>query len=141
DPVRIPEAEVPFGARISQLLRWFRGRVDAHAAKGGDWRSVIDGVRPYTQRLWRELPHASRQRFLEHARAWWDVHRHRMAPEVEDRLTAAIADGSLRLIAAKIIDIAPHSDGARVTYRRRGRNEADSINVAAMVDCSGIVSD
>jgi hypothetical protein len=64
-----------------------------------------------------------------------------MAPEVENRLAAAIAEGSLRLIAAKIIDIAPHADGARVTYRRRGRDEADHMNVAAIVDCSGIVSD
>jgi uncharacterized NAD(P)/FAD-binding protein YdhS len=141
EPLRIDETEVPFATSASRLLRWLRDRVDAHCEEGGDWRSVIDGVRPFTQQLWRELPPRSRQRFLEHARAWWDVHRHRMAPEVEDRLTAAIADGSLSLIAAKIIDIAPHSDGARVTYRRRGRNEADSINVAAIVDCSGIVSD
>jgi uncharacterized NAD(P)/FAD-binding protein YdhS len=52
DPVA-SEAEAPFGASISQLLRWFRGRVDAHAAKGGDWR-VIDGA-AYTQRLWRNF--------------------------------------------------------------------------------------
>ena len=141
EPLHIDEAEVPFAASASQLLRWLRDRVDAHCQEGGDWRSVIDGVRPFTQRLWRELPPRSRQRFLEHARAWWEVHRHRMAPEVEDRITAVIADGRLSLIAAKIIDIAPHSDGARVIYRRRGRNETDSINVAAIVDCSGIVKD
>ena len=107
EPVPIDEAEVPFAASASQVLRWLRARVDAHCQEGGDWRSVIDGVRPFSQRLWRELPRRSRQRFLEHARAWWDVHRHRMAPEVEDRLTAAIADGSLRLIAAKIIAASP----------------------------------
>ena len=108
DPVRIPEAEVPFGASIGQLLRWFRGRVDAHTAKGGDWRSVIDAVRPYTQRLWRELPPASKRSFLEHARAWWDVHRHRMAPEVEARMTHALYDGRLTLMAAKVTAIEPN---------------------------------
>jgi uncharacterized NAD(P)/FAD-binding protein YdhS len=141
DPVRIPEAEVPFGASISQLLRWFRGRVDAHAAKGGDWRSVIDGVRPYTQRLWRELPPASKRRFLEHARAWWDVHRHRMAPEVEARITHALHDGRLTLMAAKVTGIAPNDAGARVRYRRRGQSEIQSMQVGAIVDCTGIVKD
>jgi uncharacterized NAD(P)/FAD-binding protein YdhS len=89
-PMRIENTEIPFGASISQLLRWFRGRVRAHVAEGGDWRSAIDGLRPYTQRLWRDLPLASKRRFLEHARAWWDVHRHRMAPEAEARITHAV---------------------------------------------------
>jgi uncharacterized NAD(P)/FAD-binding protein YdhS len=141
DPVRIQETEVPFGASISQLLRWFRGRVDAHAAKGGDWRGVIDGVRPYTQRLWRELPPASKRRFLEHARAWWDVHRHRMAPEVEARITHALYDGRLRVMAAKVAAIEPNEAGARVRYRRRGQSDIRSMQVGAIVDCTGIVKD
>jgi uncharacterized NAD(P)/FAD-binding protein YdhS len=141
EPLRIDEAEVPFGASTSRLLGWLRDRVDAHCAEGGDWRSVIDGMRPFTQRLWRELPPRSRQRFLEHARAWWEIHRHRMAPEVEDRITNAIADGRLSLVAGKIVEIVPRADGARVIYRRRGRNQTDSLDVAAIVDCSGIVRD
>jgi uncharacterized NAD(P)/FAD-binding protein YdhS len=141
DPVRIPEAEVPFGASIGQLLRWFRGRVDAHTAKGGDWRSVIDAVRPYTQRLWRELPPASKRSFLEHARAWWDVHRHRMAPEVEARMTHALYDGRLTLMAAKVTAIEPNDSGARIRYRRRGQREILSMQVGAIVDCTGIVRD
>src|SRR5580704_15771370 len=80
DPLRIDESDVPFGESARRLLRWLRDRIDAHMAAGGDWRSVIDAIRPYTQRLWHELPLASRRRFLEHARAWWDVHRHRTAP-------------------------------------------------------------
>src|SRR5205823_333049 len=66
EPLHIDDAEIPFGASASRLLRWLRDRVDIHCAEGGDWRSVIDGMRPFTQRLWRELPSRSRRRFLEH---------------------------------------------------------------------------
>jgi len=141
DPIRIEEADVPFGAGISHLLRWFRGRVGAHVAKGGDWRSVIDGLRPYTQRLWRELPPASKRRFLEHARAWWDVHRHRMAPEVEARIMDVLCAGRLTVMAAKVAGIEPNEAGARVRYRRRGQSEVLSMQVGAIVDCTGIVKD
>jgi uncharacterized NAD(P)/FAD-binding protein YdhS len=141
DPIRIEEADVPFGAGISHLLRWFRSRVGAHVAQGGDWRSVIDGLRPYTQRLWRELPLASKRRFLEHARAWWDVHRHRMAPEVEARITDALCAGRLTVMAAKVAGIEPNEAGARVRYRRRGQSESLSMQVGAIVDCTGIVKD
>src|SRR4029077_11900360 len=140
-PLRIDETEVPFGASTSQLLRWFRHRVDAHRAQGGNWRSVIDGIRPFTQRLWRELPAESRRRFLEHARAWWDVHRHRMAPEVEAMLTKAFADHRLILMAAKMVDISPNASGARGRYRRRGQTGIENLEVGAVVDCTGIVKD
>ncbi len=140
-PLRIDEAQVPFGASASQLLRWFRQHVDANRAQSGNWRGVVDGIRPFTQRLWRELPADSKRRFLEHARAWWDVHRHRMAPEVEARITKAIADHRLTLMAAKIVDISPNSTGAKVRYRRRGQTRIDSLDVGAIVDCTGIVKD
>jgi uncharacterized NAD(P)/FAD-binding protein YdhS len=138
-PLRIDEKEVPFGASASQLLRWFRHQVEAHRAQGGNWRSVVDGLRPFTQRLWRELPIDSQRRFLEHTRAWWDVHRHRMAPEVEARITKAIADHRLTLMAAKIVEISPNSTGAGVRYRRRGETGVKSLEVGAIVDCTGIV--
>src|SRR6059058_135432 len=115
--------------------------VDAHVAQGGDWRSVIDGLRPYTQRLWRELPPASKRRFLEHARAWWDVHRHRMAPEVEARITDALCAGRLTVMAAKMAGIEPNEAGARVRYRRRGQSDIHSMQAGAIVDCTGIVND
>jgi uncharacterized NAD(P)/FAD-binding protein YdhS len=141
-PLHIDESQVPFGASASQLLRWFRNHVDSRRAQGGNWRSVVDGIRPFTQRLWRELPIDSKRRFLEHARAWWDVHRHRMAPEVEARITKAVTDHRLTLIAGKIVDISPNSTiRARVRYRRRGQTEIESLEVGAIVDCTGIVKD
>jgi uncharacterized NAD(P)/FAD-binding protein YdhS len=140
-PMHIESAEIPFGASISQLLHWFRSHVETHVADGGDWRSAIDGLRPYTQRIWRDLPLASKRRFLEHARAWWDVHRHRMAPEVEANITRAIHAGTLALLAAKVIGIEPNESGARVRYRRRGQSGIQSIQVGAIVDCTGIVRD
>jgi uncharacterized NAD(P)/FAD-binding protein YdhS len=140
-PLSIDERQIPFGASASQLLRWLRLLVESHRAQGGNWRGVVDGLRPFTQRLWRELPDSSRRRFLEHARAWWDIHRHRMAPEVESTISKAIADGRLTLMAAKIADISPNSTGATVRFRRRGQAACENLEVDAIVDCTGIARD
>jgi uncharacterized NAD(P)/FAD-binding protein YdhS len=140
-PLSFTEEDVPFGARASTLLRWFRQRIAAHAADGGDWRSAIDAIRPFSHRLWRDLPPTCKRSFLEHARAWWDVHRHRMAPEVEARIAQAIADGQLTLRAAKLVGIDGGTGGARVRYRRRGRSDIERLEVGAIVDCTGIVRD
>ncbi|HZR85835.1 MAG TPA: FAD/NAD(P)-binding protein [Bradyrhizobium sp.] len=141
DPVQIAESEVPFGAVASHLLHWFRARIAAHVAQGGDWRSVVDGIRPYTQRIWQELPLRGRRQFIEHLRAWWDVHRHRMAPEIEMRVSQALADGRLKLMAAKLSSIDLNANGALVRYRRRGQTDIESMQVPAIVDCTGIVRD
>jgi len=134
-PYAIKAAEVPVGAPCSELLRWIRGHVERHAASGGDWRSVIDGLRPFTQTLWQGLSPADRRRFLEHGRAWWDVHRHRMAPEVEGRIKQALTSGQLRVIAARLVDIDPADSGAIVRYRHRGARRTKAIHVVKVVDC------
>ena len=64
-----------------------------------------------------------------------------MAPEVETRITKAIADRRLTVMAAKIVDISPNSTGAKVRYRRRGQARIESLEVGAIVDCTGIVKD
>jgi uncharacterized NAD(P)/FAD-binding protein YdhS len=138
-PLHIAETQIPFGARASELLRWLRQLVDDERALSGNWRSVVDGLRPFMQRLWRELPPDSRRRFLEHGRAYWDVHRHRMAPEIEARLAKAMADGRLTVMAAKALNITPNPAGASVLYRRRGYAKIESLQCGAIVDCTGIV--
>jgi uncharacterized NAD(P)/FAD-binding protein YdhS len=47
-----------------------------------DWREVVASLRPVTPRLWRALPDAEKSRFLRHLRPYWEVHRHRLAPEL-----------------------------------------------------------
>jgi uncharacterized NAD(P)/FAD-binding protein YdhS len=141
ESVSIDVADVPFGTDFNRLFRWFRGRIASHVEGGGDWRSVVDGIRPHTQRIWRHLSLPSKRRFLEHARAWWDVHRHRMAPEVESRIAQAIASGRLTIIAAKLIGVEQHAAGASVLYRQRGETKVASMEVARIVDCTGIIKD
>lgn len=64
-----------------------------------------------------------------------------MAPEVETRITDALCAGHLTMMAAKVTGIEPNEAGARVRYRRRGQSEILSMQVGAIVDCTGIVKD
>ncbi len=53
--------------------------------------------------LWQALSMEQRSRFLRHLRPWWEVHRHRMPPQLTQRIEAARARGQLHVIAARII--------------------------------------
>jgi uncharacterized NAD(P)/FAD-binding protein YdhS len=137
-PLSIDRRDVPFGADISRLCGWLRKVIDEHTAQGGDWRSVIDGIRPFTQEIWQGLSISSRRKFLEHVRAWWDVHRHRMAPEVERRIDSAIASRRLTVLAAKLCAIETDEAGALVRYRRRGTHVVETMAVDKIVDCRAV---
>jgi len=50
--------------------------------RGGDWREVVTFVRHLAPDLWRRLPHPERRRFVRHLQAHWDIHRHRLPPQM-----------------------------------------------------------
>lgn len=137
-PTKIAAADVPFGRDVSAAMRWLRGIVERDLAQGRDWRCAFDGLRPFVQDIWRRWPDAAKRRFLRHARAWWDVHRHRMAPEVDRRLRGAMASGQLNVAAGKIIAIEADSSGVTTSYRRRGASAAETFRAASVVECVGI---
>ncbi len=94
--LRLDSADVPLGTSLPYFMRWLRALVADTEARGGDWRDVVNGLRPYNQMIWQAWPERTRRRFLEHTRAWWDVHRHRIAPQLHDRLEqpSAVATSS-----------------------------------------------
>ena len=79
-----------------------------------------------------------RRRFLRHARVYWDIHRHRMAPEIEAALLMLMDSGRLEIVAGRIVaarridgqitvDIIQRRGGAIVTRR-----------FARIIDCTGL---
>lgn len=114
------------------LLRTVRAR-----ARLIGWRSAVDELRPYTQDMWLAAAPADRARFLRHLRPWWDVHRHRLAPAVDSRITALRAGGRLDVQAGTLIRAEPHGRGARVIWRPRGSDETRTMDVRRIVNCSG----
>jgi len=131
---------------IGALLRAVRDEIRRVEAKGGDWRAVIDSLRLDTQDLWAGLPLEEKRRFLRHLRAWWDVHRHRMAPAVAARVMAALEGGQLTIRRARLGRVTPASAAPNDTELQAeilpvtgGR--PTTLTVARVINCSGPVSD
>ncbi|EIZ78161.1 FAD dependent oxidoreductase [Novosphingobium sp. Rr 2-17] len=125
---RVAEPE----ARGSHLLSHVRAR----ASQVG-WRAAVDELRPYTQNIWRRHDHAAQARFLRHLRPYWDVHRHRLAPEIGEQIAALEREGRLQFVAGKLLRATPDSGGACVTWRPRGTDEEESRRVGLIATCTG----
>jgi uncharacterized NAD(P)/FAD-binding protein YdhS len=100
-------------------------------------QQVVDGLRPHISHLWTALPPRERSRFLRHARAFWEVARHRIAPAVAREVGAATEARILSVVAARIISAQGDRDGATLSVRRRGRTAHESHRFDWVINCTG----
>ncbi|WP_420853427.1 FAD/NAD(P)-binding protein, partial [Sphingomonas segetis] len=101
------------------------------------WRAAVDSLRPYSHALWQSLCEGEQERFLRHARPWWDVHRHRIAPEVAATIARMIGEGRLRVMAGWILAAAETPDGIEVELRSRGADASRRMTFAYAFNCTG----
>jgi len=130
EPAPVEAGEVPGGLR--GLWRWLRQR----SARVG-WRAAVDSLRPHSHSLWQGLSPADQRRFMRHARPWWDVHRHRIAPQVADTVHRMIADGQLEVVAGRVTGASAVDGGVEVEIRRRGKAEASTERFDFVINCTG----
>jgi uncharacterized NAD(P)/FAD-binding protein YdhS len=132
-----PLLDRPLPTTIAALARFMRAEVARAESAGGDWRSVIDGLRPALQEVWQAMDIANRARFVRHLRPWWDVHRHRIPAVVAERIERARASGQLDIGAARIASYRIADDAVEVTVRPRRDDQRTTYRVARIINCSG----
>lgn len=118
--------------RGSQLVREVRRR----AGEVG-WRAAVDALRPHTQNIWRRHSVSAQASFLRHLRPYWDIHRHRLAPSVAQRLEDLEASGRLRYVAGKLGRAEALGGRALVSYRPRGEEGIELLEVDRVYNCAG----
>ncbi len=114
------------------LVRRLRSLIEEAARQGLPWQGVIDDVRAHGRRVWRALPPAERARLLRHLRPFWDVHRYRIAPQVETVIQQRQENGSLRVLAASLQSL-DRQDG-KIGATLRPRHAAAGVLETIVVD-------
>jgi uncharacterized NAD(P)/FAD-binding protein YdhS len=135
---RRPQVEFKYASALSALTN-IRQRVANLGSASGvtDWRQVVDDLRPITQQWWLSLPQTEKKRFLRHLQTYWDIHRHRMASEISDKIEEALQTGKLQIIAGRIIKV--QAEGKKLTIEIMERGEKASLNicVSKIINCTG----
>jgi uncharacterized NAD(P)/FAD-binding protein YdhS len=126
---------------LSQALRAVRAAMREAEQRGGSWQQVMDALRPATSRYWQALPLPVKQRFLRHLRPWWDIHRHRLAPEVARRLAGLLRDGDLTICRGRLLSAAleetENGFPANARWRPVGDTLVYRLGMHYLVNCMG----
>ena len=131
EPSPVAVDQLPLGT-LTGMWRWLRRR----SAEVG-WQAAIDSLRPHSQRIWQSLDRTQQRRFLRHARPWWDVRRHRIAPEVAAILSRRIQDGGLEIVAGWIEGAGASDEGLDVEIKLRGTGVSRFEHFDVAINCTG----
>lgn len=141
-PHPIAEHELPPALRLATLLGWLRRRIATLSAQGIDWRCVVDGLRPHTQRIWAALSAADRRRFLRHGTSLWNTHRHRMPQTLAQRMQIALASGQFRVVKGRVLAVDTTQQGVLTLAGVAGDPAARNTFASdVMIDCRGPKAD
>ncbi len=92
------------------------------------WQSVIDSLRPFTNTIWAQWPDLERYKFLSRLFTFWNVHRHRMAPQIAGVIEDLEQTGRLRRIKASVRGI---QAGPSVVTK------SGNVTADAIINCLG----
>ena len=114
---------------VGELVRRVRRELEAAAAVGLPWQAVFDALRRQGPEICTALPRAERARLLCHLRTLWDVHRFRVAPQIDVVIRRRLGEGSLRILAASLRDARADAGGILVEVRPRDIRVDETLRV------------
>lgn len=126
---------------VSGALHRVRSEIRKAVSAGGDWRPVIDALRPHTASIWQNWSWEERARFMRHLRPYWEIHRHRLAPSIAQRIEALRSSGSVEFYSGRIQSLTDTPDAAEAVFRKRGSGDLVTLRVSKVINCTGPRSD
>lgn len=117
-------AEIFSQQRLQHYVRLVRKKIKVH----GEWRAVIDALRPHTQAMWQRLSMKDQQRFIRRLMPLWNIHRHRMAPQI----------ATVPVQACRSIEVQQEGDTLTVTLQQK---DSTTHRVSRLINCTGTLLD
>jgi uncharacterized NAD(P)/FAD-binding protein YdhS len=123
---------------LRKLLRAGRDLAREVEKFGGDWREAITFIRGLVPALWGRMPEAERRRFVRHLQVHWETYRHRLPPQITERLESLRRSGKLKVRAGRIQNVvAIDRRRLAVTWRPRGSVATAQLTVDMLVNATG----
>ena len=126
----------PLTGGLRPLLCAVRERI-SQGRPAEDWRAVIDALRPWSQQLWSGLSLTDQRRFIRHLRPYWDVHRHRVAPEPGEVVATLQSQGTISTHAGRLLELRPMGGGVEAIFRPRGELSPQILQISRVINCTG----
>jgi uncharacterized NAD(P)/FAD-binding protein YdhS len=124
-------------ADIRSIFRHVRKQIEVAVAAGADWRSVIDSLRHATPGIWQSLSPEQKQRFIRHARPYWEIARHRIPASTHKELERLMSERRMILLSGRIGVATEFENYVEVSYTDRETSTTKMLRVDRVINCTG----
>ncbi len=116
-----------------KMLLWMRDLI----RKNPDvpWPSVMDGLRPFTKKIWLKWTMEEKKYFLRRIRPYWEIARHRIPAKSSSLLNEMMNAGQLELKKGYIVEAIVTDRGIEIAYCSEG-NEIRRV-FHKVINCTG----
>jgi uncharacterized NAD(P)/FAD-binding protein YdhS len=101
----------------------------------GDWRAIVEALRPITPAIWTAWSLRERRRFLRHLQSLWAVHRYRVPPATYGAFARMRAEGRMTIHRGRVA--AARCTSERITLTIDDRGERHDVASAYLINCTG----
>jgi uncharacterized NAD(P)/FAD-binding protein YdhS len=122
--------------RLGEVVGLLRQEAEQAVAEGYSWQSVVDAFRAHLPRIWEGLSPAERSRFLRHLRAYWLIHRHRLAPDIAQLLDKLRAAGRAVVLRGRPCAVRQDGRGLAIDITRPDGSPL-TISAGWIINCTG----
>ena len=98
---------------------------------------VVDKLRPFTQRIWRNFSVAEKQEFSRDYRTRWNVVRHRIPPVVAAQIETAQNEDRFQILKGRLRDVRGDGERIHVTIDSGNGLHPHHLVVGLLVNCTG----
>lgn len=118
---------------VRSLIKHLRQMAKLHTGSGGNWRSVINELRRHLPALWQQASLRDKKIFFRHILPYWNIHRHRVHPQLDQLLTDLSKSGQLKVIGGRIVSV----EKDHVNVRLRHTDVTTKLDIKWLINCMG----
>lgn len=97
-----------------------------------DWRAAQDGVRHELPGIWFGWSEVTKKDFFANHLRWWNIHRHRVSPEIQGEIENAVSEGRLKILKDEVERVSESADDILVDLK-----SGKQITAERLVNCLG----
>lgn len=133
--------ELDIKMSLTELVALFDKHINIVRPLGISAEPVIDSLRPYTQRIWKNLTDDDKRLFMSKFRHLWGVARHRLPLHTHDKIQQLRIDGKLLVQSGSLINIIDKFQHIEVAFYDKKEQQPKLIEVSRVINCTGPETD
>ncbi len=122
---------------LTELVALFDKHINIVRPLGISAEPVIDSLRPFTQRIWKQLTDEDKQLFMSKFRHLWGVARHRLPLHTHDKIQQLRIDGKLLVQSGTLINMIDKFQHVEVAFYDKKEQQPKLIEVSRVINCTG----